>query len=892
MFGMSEQAVLHAIRRGELAASRQGRTVLIVPGDLEEYRERLGLPAYGDAALLPVSRPGLDAAEDDSESPLVPALGEAAGRAALPSALTPFVGRADELAILRELISRADVRLITLTGPGGVGKTRLALEATGTAADRFADGVALVPLAVVQDPALIPSAIVQALGIMESDYLAPAARLQAALRGRQMLLILDNFEHLVGEDAGMLVAAMLESAPGVKALVTSRALLHLSGEHVQIVPPLRLPDPITPSADVLDLDAIASVEAVQLFVDRSRAAWPEFGLTAGNAAAVAAICQRVDGLPLAIELAAARGAVLSPAELLERLEHRLPLLSGGPQDRPRRLRTMRSAIAWSYDLLDEPTRARFRWLAVLVGRFSLPAAEAVAGSATTIRDETLLDSLTTLLTSSLIHRVDAPGGTSHFGMLETVREFALEQLQSSGEERAARAAHAAYYLDLARQAEPLFWTSTNAELIERIETEHDNLRAALTWALEHDPDVALALASAMGAFWSKRSFWTEGRDWLRRALATGAGEGAAVRASALGRLGALAGDQADFDEAERALSESLALAERLGETHLIARAGRGLAILASNRSDFPRAEALFNAALAFFRELSDQPGIARSLNDLGLIAERQGDHDRAIVFQEEALPIARAIGDDWQTSIILGNLGGSYYERGEYARGQELSQEALDLSRKIDDTFGVAVNLYNLGNIMVERNAAAEALVQYREALALTGELGERHLASRVLDRIGVALHLLGNHRAAARLFGAAAAFRESIGDSLFAEEETELHKRFQHVRDALSDDVYRASWEAGRSLPLDRASAEAAALASEAILADQTAPARTLARLTVREVEVLRLLVDGLADREIAEALFISTRTASSHVAAILAKLGAESRTAAVAAAFRGGLV
>jgi DNA-binding CsgD family transcriptional regulator len=373
---------------------------------------------------------------------------------------------------------------------------------------------------------------------------------------------------------------------------------------------------------------------------------------------------------------------------------------------------------------------------------------------------------------------------------------------------------------------------------------------------------------------------------------TGAGEGTIERVTVLGHLGAMAGDLGEFDDAKRYLVESLELAKQLGQTQHAARALRMLGIQASNQSNFAEATSLFQESLALFRALKDQAGIGRCLSDLGTVAQRQGEHDRAIEYLEQSLPIARVVGDDWQTCIILGNLGESYYDRGDFARGEARLHDALELARRIGDTFGVAVNLYSLGNCVFNLGDIGGALVRYRESLSLCVELGERHLASRALDRLGVALHRAGNSRGGARLFGAAAALREAIGDTLFAEEDVYLKARFQEVRNHLGKATYIDAWESGHTLPFERAAAEALEHMNAALLSYKSAPAQAELGLTVREAEVLRLLTDGHADKVIADKLFISTRTASSHVASVIAKLGVDSRTAAVAAAFRNGLV
>lgn len=800
-----------------------------------------------------------------------------------PAPLTSFVGRAQEIETLTQLLQRPAVREVTLTGPGGIGKTRLALQVAEQLAPDFVDGVLFVPLATVQSAEDVPLTILRVMGHPDADPEPPATRLVAAIGERNMLIVLDNFEQLARDAQQSHLATLLQSCPGLKLLVTSRVHLRISGEHVLPVPPLGVP--ATAPASGESPEAVS--DAVQLFVSRLQAVQPTFALTPENAQLIAAICQRVDGLPLAIELAAARGAVLSLPELYDRLQRRLPLLSGGSRDQPERLRTMHSAIAWSYDLLDPPTQALLRRLAVFSGGISVAAVEATAPDADA---GGTLDALGALVINSLLQRSDAADG-SRLLMLETVREFAQERLDQSGEAEAAQRAHALYFNHFMEELDPLLWSSASSSLLNRVAQEHDNLRAALEWGLTHDPALALALAHRVGAFWQKRTLWNEGRVWLKRLLEATPATPSTDRAIALGRAGALAGDQGDFVEAVQLLNETLEMAEFLGDDGIKARAFRGLGIVASNQSDFPRANDLFTRALDHFRATEDDAGIARVLNDLGLVAERQGDHARAIALQEESLPIARRVGDDWQVCIVLGNLGGAHYDAGNFERGAALSREALQLSRELSDTFGVAVNLYNLGQAYGELGKTAEAVAYYTESLAIIESIGEHHLLSRALDRLGYALHVLGDPRAAARLHGAALALRESIGDTLFHDEDVNITERYVQIQAALGHDAFTAEVDVGRTLPSADAVTEARRLAIDALDAYRASPAQALAGLTRREANVLRLMADGQTDQDIADALFISKRTASSHVAAVMSKLGVESRTAAVALAIRSGV-
>lgn len=800
-----------------------------------------------------------------------------------PAPLTSFVGRALEIETLTRLLKRPAVREITLTGPGGIGKTRLALQVAEQVAREFPDGVYFVPLASLLSAGDVALAILQAMGHPDADPDPPAQRLASAIGDRRMLIVLDNFEQLAREAPESHLAELLQTCPGLKLLVTSRVHLRVSGEHVLPVPPLGMPATAaggnTPAGTLSD--------AVQLFVSRLQAVQPTFVLTPGNATLIAAICHRVDGLPLAIELAAARGAVLSLPELHDRLQRRLPLLSGGSRDQPERLRTMHSAIAWSYDLLEPPARDLLCRLSVFSGGISIAAAEATAPEEDS---GATLDALGDLVINSLLQRNDAADG-SRLLMLETVREFAQERLDHSGHANAARKAHAAYFSRFMEEMDPLLWSSASSTLLNNVALEHDNLRAALEWSLSNNPALALGMAQRVGAFWQKRTLWNEGRVWLTRALAATPDESSADRAIALWRAGALAADQGDFAEGASLMHEALEMSRSLGDAAITARVLRGLGIVASNQSDFPLANDLFTQALDHFQATHDDAGIARVLNDLGLVAERQGDHVRAIALQEESLPLARRVGDDWQVCIVLGNLGGAHYDAGNFERGAALSREALQLSRDLSDTFGVAVNLYNLGQIHVELGKPAEAVACYTESLSIIESIGEHHLLSRALDRLGYALHVLGDSRSGARLHGAALALRELIGDILFHEEDANLTLRYTQIQSALGDDAFQAEVEIGRTLPSDAAVIEARRMAAEALDTYLASPAQALAGLTRREANVLRLMADGQTDQDIADALFISKRTASSHVAAVMSKLGVESRTAAVALAIRAGV-
>ena len=911
--GISKRTLQRAIQRGELIAVKQGRAVLVATTAIDDFQAR----RQGDAdPRPPLARPllhlvdlSLDDLSDLADGAAAPELDQPpevppASLIHLPAPLTAFIGRSDEIGAVSALVARPDVRLVTLTGVGGVGKTRLALRVAEAVRDRFPDGAVFVPLASVRDPELVLPAIAQALGLRDGSPLPPFERLRSFILRQRILLVLDNFEQVT--DAGPVLTELLAICPALTLLVTSRAPLRLSGERAFAVQPMRTAAAPNGSTEVAT--ELGRIDAIALFVDRAQAVRPSFTLTAELAPVVAAICERLEGLPLAIELAAARCGVLTPVAMLSRLDQRLPLLTGGPRDQPDRLRTMRNAIAWSHDLLNPAEQAFFRRLSVFSGGISLDAAEAIAalpgpppakvGGNPILPFPSLqpapaiFDLLSSLVDGTLLQPVELVSGDQRYVMLETVREFAAEQLDRAGEAELARGAHAAYFTEMAEQSRKEMVLAASEALVSRFDVEHDNFRAAMTWSLAADPHLGLRLTSSLAPYWDKRGFWAEGRAWLDRALAASAQlPPSRARALTLTSAGMFATLHGEFAPAKQLWAEGEAMAAALGEDDVAAPALRGLGIIASNEGDLERARTLFEQALAKFRAAGNRDILGLCLSDLGQVAARQGDLAEAIRQNENALIAARAVGNQWHVCLILGNLSEVYVDSGDMARGEVLATEALELSRQLGDTYGVAIGLYTLGNILNERQDAAGAIAKYLEMFPVAQELGEQQLLTRALDRLGIALHRLGADRPAARLFGAAAAAREAIGDTLFVRELEHFTTHWQAVQAALGETMYEAVWHVGRSVPLNQAVVEAAAFAQSATAAAAAAdagPAPTDGGLTKREQEVLRLVAAGRSDREIAETLFVARTTASKHVSAILDKLQAGSRTEAVAIALR----
>jgi predicted ATPase/serine/threonine protein kinase len=736
-----------------------------------------------------------------SEKPLPPLETRPAN---LPLQRTGFVGREKEVTAAKELLLRQDARLLTITGPGGIGKTRLAMQVADGLAECFPGGVHFVPLSSLNDPGLIASVIVQTLGIREvggqSSFEILKEHLRESLRA-PMLLLLDNFEHLA--PAAPTVAALLATGPHLKILVTSRAALHVYGEHEFPVPPLAVPD----SQSLPPVEVLSQYPAVALFVQRAVAARPDFELNRENAAAVTEICARLDGLPLAIELAAARVKVLSPASMLARLASRLQLLTGGSQDLPHRQQTLRAAIDWSYDLLSAPEQKLFRRLAVFVGGCTLEGAEAVCDAKGDL-DLDLLDGVTSMVNKSLVQQVEPAKGESRFVMLETLREYAVEKLEASGEETMTRRAHAAYFLVLAEEDATEQGTPQGVEWLQRLTLEHDNFLAGLEWLTETgETEWGLRLGAALFRFWEMREYLTEGRDRLGKLLnLPGAAGSSKARARVLFAAGVLAGEQGDYASAEMLMNQSQDIAVRLGDKTGVAVSLNALAVIARDRGDVAKANILFEASLALWRELDDPKAVARALSNLANVVKLQGDYTRARSLYAECLDIFQGLADRTGVAWSTNYQGDVARDQGDSAAARTLYERALAIFRELGDAWGVAGTLADLGNLANEERNYSAAHSLYGESIRTFQQLGHKRGIARLLECFACSAAAQLEAQRSLRLAGTAAALRQNIGAPLTPAEQEKLEAALDRARETLTHTAGATAWLEGWAMPVEKA--------------------------------------------------------------------------------------
>ena len=848
----------------------------------------------------------------------------------LPALLTPLVGREQEAAAVCGFLQRAEVRLVTLTGAGGIGKTRLSLEVATRLLDAFADGVCFVQLAPLSDHKLVLPTIAQTLGIKETGAASILDLLKTTLRERHLLLLLDNFEQVLAAAAQLV--DVLAGCPHVKVLVTSRALLHVHGEHEFQVPPLALPTLTQQGAP----ETLAQYAAVALFLERARDIKPAFALTQTNADAIVRICRHLDGLPLAIELAAARMKLFPPEALLQRLAHRLTILTSGAQDAPPRQQTLRKTLAWSYDLLHAEEQRLFRRLSVFIDGCCMEAIEAVSRAVDggTVQ---VVDEVASLMDNSLLQVREQESGESRLLMLETIREYGLECLSTSGERATTQQAHAAYFLMLAEKAEPELVGPQQVAWFARLEQEYANLRAALEWLLEQgEPrppvEMALRLGSALYWFWRAHGHINEGRNFLERALEVSEGCTTLMRAKALMAAAGLAFAQSDYERTEILSQESLALSRNLGDQEGSARALYYLGFVAWERGQTEASRSLLADSVALARTTGSQERIAWALFLLALIESSQGKYTRARALLEESLALHRKRGDKrgiahtlpQLAQVLLVSLGDPSLIRSlldeclaiskevgfkegiaaalSYAGQLALTQGSVDMSREqieesvrvykeLGHRHGTAEALCALGRVATVQGDYETARARYEESLEIAREIDDKPFLASGLEGLAGLVGVQGERVWAAQLWGAAEALRAVIGVPLPPAERAAYEQAVVTARHRLGERLFARAWAKGRTMSVEQVLSsqghEAELKQPQVVIPSPTYPAD----LTAREVEVLRLVAKGLTNLQIAQELRLSEKTVANHLTHIFNKTTSDNRAAATAFAIHHGL-
>ncbi len=793
-------------RVARLLSAGHGGQILLSLATRERVRDRLpdesGLRDLGERRLKDLSSPEhvfqITASGLRPEFPPLKTLD--IRRNNLPAQPTPLVGRERELEEGLALLRGSHVRLLTFTGPGGTGKTRLGLQAAAELTDEFEDGVFFVALAAVADPTLVAPAITRTLGLTKSGNRPAEELLEDYLRDKQVLLVLDNFEQVL--ESAPLLDALLSAASGLKVLATSRTPLRLYGEHEFPVPPLSLPD----TAFLPPVESLTRYEAVRLFVDRARAIRPDFSLTEENAPAVIEICTRLDGLPLAIELAAARIKLLPPQAMLTRLGNRLKLLTGGARNLPERQRTLRNAIAWSYEMLDEGEKKLFARLAVFSGGSTLEGIEEVCDPQGDLPMDAL-EGVSSLLDKSLLRQEEGQGAEPRLMMLETIREFALEKFEESDDSEAIKRAHCEYFLALAEEAEPRLWGPEDAAWLARLEREHDNMRAALSWTVEHEEaELALRLGGALRWFWYMEGYYSEGRRWLEVALGKDWGTAAQARAEALEGVGWLAWGQGDLDGAHAAAEEGLKLSTEAGLGDVVVANFQNVLgeAVVRQRGDYERAEDLLEESLALHRKARDNRGVAWSLGNLANVSSDRGNYERAKELYEEGLSLSRELGGAELLGAYLISLGYEFLLEGNPEKATALNEEAVVLYRKRRHGGRLQIALDNLGWAALVRGDLGRAEALHGESLVLCRERGDKLIGSESIEGLACAAEAKGDADRAAILFGAAEALRETEGYQLAPRDNALREPYLAPARSRVGEAVWAAAWKKGRSMAFE----------------------------------------------------------------------------------------